>query len=493
MPQRERPILSPFSFLPHPLIAKVLWCAPIAGFRLFHFDMSLQVVADGTSGGRGGGDDNELLGMHEELCRTAKQLSAAVRLPVLDVALLYKYLMSRERPPGLALDEQCERLDRFVTLLGRHKSNTLHVLAALKKRHAIVEKIKQVVKAYRGGDADAEHQEESGHPPHVDVEAVTPSSHTPDSNGSDGGTANESERRRRREQATGCLSTLEAQALALRLLAAHQRAAHLVVEAVQAWRSLLSRPFPFLVADRNVLLDILDDVSYVAQSPLGGILPIRMKDFPLLSNVPSIGLFGDAPAAVPLTYPLKKRKPSSIAPTRSLDEQAMLESAEAYLQGELDRQVTLHKELLSRCVEGRFVVFLKLNGIAVPQAVRTHQRRPRSGRPASGSASHVRASSATSPGRRHAESTAFSAAGSPLDTFPLYSIEALNRLQESILMSLEGLVRPDIQCRPPESDARVAGSSSSDGGTGGARRASDDDEDSSEDHPPLQPAASASS
>ncbi|RNF25867.1 uncharacterized protein Tco025E_01872 [Trypanosoma conorhini] len=58
-----------------------------------------------------------------------------------------------------------------------------------------------------------------------------------------------------------------------------------IVEAIFDWREQLSRPFPFVVGDENYLYRIVDDCSLLDSSLLGGVLRLRLSQYPLSSHM----------------------------------------------------------------------------------------------------------------------------------------------------------------------------------------------------------------
>jgi hypothetical protein len=144
---------------------------------------------------------------------------------------------------------------------------------------------------------------------------------------------------------SGSLSTLEVQTRVLQLLSQHQSVTLNIVEQVEEWRNSLTRPFPFMWHGENYLVKIRTDCELIDGSALRKVLPLRLSQFPLSSNITSLNLF--APT-------------SGKRATDSKDKTTKLRAAEAIIAEETTKQKDLMRELKSIADASRFVPLLKL-------------------------------------------------------------------------------------------------------------------------------------
>ena len=226
-------------------------------------------------------------------------LAVDVRLPFLDVKLFKKYFLVEKSQYRFA------QLREVVQQLSEHRQKTLRVMKRIADRERILEKIQAKI---------------TDHP------TSGPNVTSPGA------------------------SVLRMQTETLQLLFLHQQATYQVVEGIASWRSALTRPYAFHWKGTNYLLKIAADCRMVNSSVLKSILPLRMVEFPLCSNVTSLSLFANAEPT--------DSEPRTSSP-RAPSEQR-LRAAELTVLEESKLQMDLVRELLSKCEEGCFLPVLNL-------------------------------------------------------------------------------------------------------------------------------------
>ena len=259
----------------------------------------------------------------EQFEREKVSLRAAMaecRLPFVDQVLIEKYVLRlRSDTPSTEQREMAHTLHRAMK---RHHQATLAVLRAITVREATLDRLDDIARETR-------HAQDAG------------------------------------EAAARSAVKVDLQAQALRQLYLYREQTLAVVEAIVTWRANLNRPFAFVHQGRNYMLKINTDGARIDHGALGDLLPIQMVDHPLLASMPALNLFGGAAAAtsagaehVRNTSPAtvgggKPRRATTAAPSRPLDratapplsaaQQKRLLAAEAYIRGELDAQLALHR------------------------------------------------------------------------------------------------------------------------------------------------------
>ena len=162
-------------------------------------------------------------------------VSSDVHLPFLEVQLYKKYFVCRET---IQNQQKFLHFKEIVETLVKHKAQTVTLLSLCRDRDRIVAGIQERANSY----------------------------------------------------ANNRLTTLEVQSQVLQLLHDHQDVTWRLVEGVVHWRELLSRPYPFQVKGINCFFNILEDCKKM-DAELHAVLPLRLSQFPLSSNVSALGLF----------------------------------------------------------------------------------------------------------------------------------------------------------------------------------------------------------
>lgn len=256
--------------------------------------------------------------------RTIEQLrvlSGEAQLPFLDRLLLDKYMCAEH--PQLTPREQQAMAAHVVDVLKLHRAATVRCMRAVDAREKVMVALDAVA-----AEADAA---TAGH----------------------------------------AAENLDLQAQGLRHLYQLRQATIAVVEAIVAWRALLTRPFAFAAANSsNYILKIAIDSARLDRGGLAKLLPLQLTRCPLMTNVPALNLFGPgaddaAPRPgssgnpPPKAYPMKRLNRTT-APPLDATEHKRLVHAEEYVLGELDGQLALHRELLDLCTHGLFVPVLNV-------------------------------------------------------------------------------------------------------------------------------------
>eukprot|EP00759_Apiculatamorpha_spiralis_P015655 PhF_6_TR2227/c0_g1_i1/m.3734 len=226
-----------------------------------------------------------------------------IRLMFLESMLYKKYFIDATRT-----EEKLAGLHTLLQIMVTHKQNTLNVLKHIHERENIVKKIKELAMDFTRGR----------------------------------------------------IATLEVQTKVLQLLWLHQQITLSIVEGIQEWRSLLTRPYPFNWNKQNYFLKILEDCTFIDTCQLNNILPLHLTQFPLCSNVTSLSLF--APQHSVTGKPPKSSK-SGLGGTPSADLQHRLVLAEKTLFDEDLSQRAVMRELMSLASKQRFVTVLNVQSI----------------------------------------------------------------------------------------------------------------------------------
>ena len=233
-------------------------------------------------------------------------LAADCRLSFLEVKLYRKYFV--EANPKTP--ERLARLSVIVDALAQHRTNTIAVLKAIHEREAIIDAL------------------------HAQVERIA---NAPNRNA----------------------SILDFQSDGLHLIYLHQQVTLRVVEAVENWRRPLTRPFPFVHQNENYFAKVLADCQALSASSLGKILPVKLAQYPLCSDLPSLCLFVTANPAATVA-----RGGAKHPPTRMTSEMAAkIQSAQAVLLEEIDTQKRLLRELEGLSAAGFFLPVLNMHSI----------------------------------------------------------------------------------------------------------------------------------
>lgn len=257
-------------------------------------------------------------------------LACDVHLPQLDTQLFTKYFLKQKSPQRL------QSLKEIVEKLEWHKLATLRILKAAQEREAILQTILDTADAF----------------------------------------------------ANRRVTTLEAQTTVLQQLYRHQQITLTIVEGIFAWRNGLTRPYPFQYKGRNYLRKIVEDCEFLDSCQLKAILPLRVAQFPLCSNISALKMFseknngakvanGDASAGstksagrggnVKKTSSLGRSRaksprtastPASQIPPNDADQVSRLRAAESVLFAEQNLQVRVMRELLALANKRQFVTLL---------------------------------------------------------------------------------------------------------------------------------------
>lgn len=199
------------------------------------------------------------------------------------------------------------------------------------------------------------------------------------------------------------LSTLEAQSTVLHLLYQHQQLSLSIIEGIFLWRESLTRPYPFQVHGENYLRKIVSDCAQLESSSLKTILPLRLGQFPLCSNISALKMFAQKPSAAAANGAKEARPPhaavGSLTPSRggggggggatpgkgarppgassrpsqqkgsnndddgNQELTGRLRAAESVLFAEKKLQLRLMRELVALAEKGQFVLLLHLPDI----------------------------------------------------------------------------------------------------------------------------------
>eukprot|EP00993_Chasmostoma_nieuportense_P001032 NODE_1948_length_1327_cov_19.635000_g1851_i0.p1 GENE.NODE_1948_length_1327_cov_19.635000_g1851_i0~~NODE_1948_length_1327_cov_19.635000_g1851_i0.p1 ORF type:complete len:382 (+),score=142.82 NODE_1948_length_1327_cov_19.635000_g1851_i0:62-1147(+) len=240
--------------------------------------------------------------------RKFEALMKDLHMPFLDVKLYRKYFIAQKSEQNLS------NLLSIIETLSTHKAHTLRLLKLIFEREQIVNVIK--VMAY--------------------------------------------------DYAKGKLSTLEVQTKVLQLLYALQQVSLQVIEGIQEWRSLLTRPFAFEWRGINYIFKIIKDCQFIDTCDLNSVLPLQLGTYPLCSNLNSLNLFGPpvgaTASAVAITYPMKMKKRSKMPPVTA-EFQQRLQRAEVIIFSEHNLQLNLIKELSAINGAGAFLTILDVKHV----------------------------------------------------------------------------------------------------------------------------------
>jgi hypothetical protein len=242
----------------------------------------------------------------EELYAAAERKFAAlagdVHLPFLEVKLYRKYFIQ------VKTEHRLDNLGELNALMQRHRLQTLRVLKLVHEREQVMARI--TAKAL--------------------------------------------------DFAEQRVSTLDVQTQVLQLLHAHQQVTLKIVEGVTLWREALTRPYPFHWNGGNYLAKVLDDCAYLDECELRTILPLRVEQFPLCSNIASLGLFGSASGGAGAKAAKAARGGKAAGEAA---EAKRLRDAEGTLFAEPELQAKLMRELEAVSASGYFVPLLNMQRV----------------------------------------------------------------------------------------------------------------------------------
>mmetsp|Transcript_16151 Transcript_16151/g.28627 ORF Transcript_16151/g.28627 Transcript_16151/m.28627 type:complete len:357 (-) Transcript_16151:222-1292(-) len=231
-----------------------------------------------------------------------RKLCEDLHISFLDVKVYEKYVLSQRTP------ERLYKLCIVTKLLMEHKAHTMDVLRLVQHREVVVICIFALINDFAKGD----------------------------------------------------IGTIELQDHVTRLMHSLQRLSLKVVEAVDSWREPLTRPFPFMFQRVNYLLKIITDNHVLSSSPLSGVLPLNLYEYPLCSQLPTIGHFTKALRGKSGVIQAPK---TNGPPPANKRWQMRLQYAEARLKQELSHQQSLVKEMQSLSSEGLFLPILNTDVI----------------------------------------------------------------------------------------------------------------------------------
>lgn len=262
--------------------------------------------------------DPSLLEEYNVVERKFRNLAQDIHLPQLDVQVYTKYFINKKT------EQRLEHLKIVLDALDSHRSATLRILKLVHEREQIVADI--LTKA--------------------------------------------------NEFAQKKITTLEAQTSVLQLLYKHQQISLRVVEGIFTWREALARPYPFQVRGQNYLRKILADCTFIDQCHLRTVLPLRVAQFPLCSNISALKMFGDkkigsAPTTGASTPTKAARNPRGVLaqppppadPKADAELSARLRAAESILFAEQKLQTRVMRELVGLANHKQFVMLLSLPSI----------------------------------------------------------------------------------------------------------------------------------
>ncbi len=241
-------------------------------------------------------------------------LCSDCRLSFLEIKLYKKYFV--DTIPKT--QEKLNRLKLIIDTLEKHRKNTINVLKTIHEREAIVDAI------------------------NGQIERISSS-------------------------ANRNASILDFQSDGLHLIYLHQQVTLRVVEAVESWRRPLTRPFPFIHQGENYFAKILADATDISASSLGKILPVKLNQYPLCSDLPSLCLF-----ATPNPAAAAGRSGAAVGaggggkqPTSRVTSEMTqkINSAQAILLEEIETQKRLLRELEGLSTAGFFLPVLNLHSI----------------------------------------------------------------------------------------------------------------------------------
>eukprot|EP01013_Petalomonas_cantuscygni_P008725 TRINITY_DN21465_c0_g1_i1.p1 TRINITY_DN21465_c0_g1~~TRINITY_DN21465_c0_g1_i1.p1 ORF type:complete len:321 (-),score=61.66 TRINITY_DN21465_c0_g1_i1:1178-2140(-) len=241
------------------------------------------------------------------------QLCNELHIPFLDKLLYLRYFRN------VRSDENLSKFLVVINALMTHKAQTLIVLQLVFQREQILEMFRSVIAMYNDGR----------------------------------------------------VNDLEAKTKVLQLLYGHQQITLQVVEAIQDWRGLLTRPFPFHFRNLDYTFKIRSECRWL-DAALKPLFPTSLAAFPLASNMPilhtfyvgetSNGGFSRDPSTGSLqfsiTYPLQVTKRSGV-PSNAVNRlQKRLKRAEVALLYESELQSELLRELQTLHARGAFLPLL---------------------------------------------------------------------------------------------------------------------------------------
>lgn len=247
--------------------------------------------------------DEDLLREYDAAERKFNALVADLKLPFLEVKLYQKYFVQTKTPERLAV------LREVNALMIENRLQTLRLLKLIQERETVVSAVFN----------------------------------------------------KAMEFSANRVTTLEVQTQVLQLQYKHQQVTLKIVEGIVAWRELLTHPYSFQWKGLDYLLKIADDCREIDGSSLRTVLPLRVSQFPLCSNITSISLFAEgakgssgSKKAAPDAAHSQQQQGTSPEMTRRL------RAAEAIIFDERGVQERLLRHLQSVANTGSFVPLLNL-------------------------------------------------------------------------------------------------------------------------------------
>ena len=225
--------------------------------------------------------------------RKFRGLVADVHLPFLEVTLYEKYFID------VKTDERLRCLEEVCDALNEHRVQTLRLLKLIHEREAVLAKIAKAADDF----------------------------------------------------ANQRITALEVQTTVLQLLYEHQTATLQIVEGILSWREGLTRPYAFQWQGMNYISKIKKDCKKLDESTLRKVLPLRVTQFPLCSNITSLSLFAQGGG---------KQSAKGQTQSASAERTNRLRAAEAIIFEEENLQAKVLRELSAIADTGRFVPLLRL-------------------------------------------------------------------------------------------------------------------------------------
>ena len=238
----------------------------------------------------------------ELLERRFDGLLADVHLPFLEVRLYRKYYLS------VRSEQRLNDLEKVLAAMKQHRTHTLAVLKLIHEREAVVKEI--TAKADEFAERKA--------------------------------------------------ATLDVQTRVLQLLHAHQEVTAKLIEAIQVWRSGLTRPYPFHWQGVNYIRKIVSDCEGIDECDLRTVLPLRLSQYPLCSNITSLALFANGdPGPNPTEIP-HGSKGGKKATAEEKQKRARIVDAEKLIFDEAGLQAKVMRDLDAISASGYFVPLLNM-------------------------------------------------------------------------------------------------------------------------------------
>eukprot|EP01006_Ploeotia_vitrea_P055860 TRINITY_DN68040_c3_g1_i1.p1 TRINITY_DN68040_c3_g1~~TRINITY_DN68040_c3_g1_i1.p1 ORF type:complete len:696 (-),score=64.88 TRINITY_DN68040_c3_g1_i1:1694-3781(-) len=216
------------------------------------------------------------------------QLAGELHVPCLDVMLCRKYFLDDQS------EENLIRLTEYVGILVDMRDGILELLKAVTQREEILYQLQKLSKVVEKGN----------------------------------------------------FNRIDMQTSVFQWLFGLQQITLTVVEGIASWRKYLTRPFPFEWQGMNYLLKLHNDCRALDCGWLKTILPLKLTNFPLCSNLQSLSLF--APPDDLQSSSMAKQQTPNVDPAFT----KRLKMAETIVRDEVQVQTSLVKEL-DALVDGR--------------------------------------------------------------------------------------------------------------------------------------------